>query len=697
MEKIIIDKVVEKTDLDKKQITVTLNLLKEGNTVPFIARYRKEMTNNLDEEEIRVIEKEFKHLQKLELEKEKIIKRINEKGMLTPELEKQIALATSMQTLEDIYLPYKEKKKTKATEAIKHGLEPLANYILANKSSIEAESLKYLTQEVTSKEQALEGALHIIAEKISENSQYRKFIRNYIWNKGTLETVAKKKVSELDLSKRYDMYYEFSQAINKLPSYRILAINRAEKEKIITVKLNYNKEDLAGHLILNETSTFNQEAKQLIVTAINDSLKRLIIPAISREVRKKLTEAAQSEAILIFGSNLEKLIMQQPLKDKWILSLDPAFRTGCKYAVVNNFSKMEEVGVVFPHQPINKKVEAEEKIREIVAKFPIEQIVIGNGTASRETEEFIDDLKLGLPYSLISEAGASVYSASKIAQEEFPDLTVEYRSAISIARRIQDPMAELVKIEARAIGVGQYQHDVDQKELAEHLDFILLKSINQVGIDLNTASKELLQYVSGLDKTLAKNIVEYRQENGKYKNRKELKKVKRLGAKAFEQSAGFLKILDGENFLDATFVHPDDYKIAQKVYQNLDDLELNQKLSQELGISLEKIEDIQMYLKKPNLDIRTEIVSAEFSRKIRKIEDLKVGDIVAGEVRNIVQFGAFVDIGLKNDGLAHISELSKKFVKDVRDVVDLGMIKQFKIKEIDLEKGKVQLSLKELE
>lgn len=705
MEKIIINKIIRDTKLKQKQIETTLSLLQEGNTVPFIARYRKEMTGNLDEEQIRLVEKEYVKFEKLEIEKEKVFKRIVEKEMMTPELEKSIKNAETMQILDDIYLPFKEKKKTKATEAIKNGLEPLAKYILENGTNIEEKSQEFINDKIKNSVLAIEGALHIISEKISEKSEYREFIRKYIWKNGILEAKAKKDALQKDEKKRYEIYYDFKQEIKKLPSYRILAINRCEKEKVISVKITYNEEEIIEFISNKEVVNLSREAKELIEKAISDALSRLIIPAIKREVRKILTNQGQEEAIKIFGTNLEKLIMQKPLKDKWILSLDPAFRTGCKFAVINDTSKMEEVGVIFPHQPVNKIKESEEKIKELINKFPISQIVIGNGTASRETEEFIDNMNLKIPYSLISEAGASVYSASKIAQEEFPDLTVEYRSAISIARRIQDPMAELVKIDPKAIGVGQYQHDVNQKELAEYLDFILLKSINQVGIDINTASKELLKYVSGLDKTLAQNIVEYRQENGKYTNRNQLKKVKRLGNKAFTQSAGFLKILDGDNFLDSTFVHPDDYTIALEIKERQFE-ELNSqdqikeekiKVSEKFNITTDKIEEIESYLNKPDLDVRTEIVSANFSRKIRKIEDLKIGDIVQGEIRNIVQFGAFVDIGLKNDALVHISEISKKFLKNVTDVLELGMIKDFKIKDIDIEKGKIQLSLKELE
>lgn len=697
----IIDNVAELTDLKDRQIRVTLELLQEGNTVPFIARYRKEATGNLTEDQIRDVEREYNYFQKLEAKKEETLNKIDEKGLLTDELRNKIMQANKLQTLDDIYLPFKEKKKTKATEAIKNGLEPLADFILNNGNNVEEEAKKYINDSVVNVEAAIEGALYIVAERISDNSEYRDKIRQNLWKFARLVVKKKKNAEEIDEKKVYEIYYDFSQAVNKLPSYRVLAINRAEKEKVVSVKFDYDDEYIANFLVSQEGRKLNDENRALVRQAVVDSLKRLILPSLQREIRKELTENADKQAIAIFSTNLNKLIMQSPLKNKWILGVDPAFRTGCKLAVVNTSSEMIEVDVIYPHPPVNKKKAAAEKLREIVAKYPIEQIVIGNGTASRETEEFVDELHLGVPYSLVSEAGASVYSASKVAQEEFPNLTVEYRSAVSIARRVQDPMAELVKIDPKSIGVGQYQHDVNQKLLSENLDFEMIKSINQVGVDLNTASRELLQYVSGLDKGLAKNIVDYRNEIGKYDKRSDLKKVKRLGAKAFTQSAGFLKILDGSDKLDATFIHPEDYKMAKEIIKHSSQEDrkyvLNYDAVAEIeGLTEAKYEEIINYLNKPNLDIRSEVETASFSRKIRKIEDLKVGDVVQGEVRNVVQFGAFVDIGLKNDALVHISELSNKFISDVEDVLSLGEIRNFRIKEIDIEKEKIQLSLKEL-
>lgn len=704
MKQEIINNLVQTLQVKEKNIKAVLSLLQEGNTVPFIARYRKEMTDSMDEEQIRLINKEYEYLVKLEQKKEETIKKIDEKEMLTDEIKKQILTAQTIQEIEDIYLPFKEKKKTKATEAIKNGLEPLAQYILNNQSNAHEEAQKYITDIIKDSNEALIGAQHIIAEIISDNAVYRQKIRDNIWRFGTLKSKSKKNIEELDERGIYEIYYDFEQKINKLPSYRILAINRGEKEKILNVKIDYDETYILEYIQNKETKKLNSTNQELVNEAIQDSLKRLILPSLTREIRKTLTQNADEQAIKIFATNLEKLIMQSPLKDKWILALDPAYRTGCKIAIIDNKSQMQEVGVIYPHEPKNDKENSTKAIKKLIEKYPIEQIVIGNGTASRETEEFIDELNLNIPYNLISEAGASVYSASKIAQEEFPDLTVEYRSAVSIGRRIQDPMAELVKIDPKSIGVGQYQHDVNQKELTESLDFVMIKSINQVGVDLNTASKELLQYVSGLDKGLAKNIVDYREENGIYNTRKELKKVKRLGEKAYVQSAGFLKIRNGKEILDSTFIHPEDYSTAHKIIDHFQwnpeaKIEASNEDYQTLeaqNITTSKINEIINYLNKPNLDIREKVQTAEFSRKIRKIEDLKEGDIVQGEVRNIVQFGAFVDIGLKNDALVHISELSNQFVSQVEDIVTLGDIKTFKIKEIDIKKGKIQLSLKDI-
>ncbi|MFV0287970.1 MAG: helix-hairpin-helix domain-containing protein [Mycoplasmatales bacterium] len=701
----IIKKVAQETNLKVSQITKTLKLIEEGNTVPFIARYRKEVTGNLNEDQIRAIDKEYQSFKNLETKKEETKRKIEEKGMLTPELIQAIDNSVKLQEIDDIYLPFKEKKKTKATEAIKKGLQPLADYISQFKPNIQTEAQKYISSEVVDVEAAIMGASYIIAEKVSDNSEYRKLIREDLWRYGKLTSKVKKAGEEKDEGKKYTNYYDFFQHLQKIPSYRTLAINRGEKEKILTVSIDFNEEFVLNKILKRETKHQQGESKKIIETAILDAYKRLIFPSLKREIRKELTINSDKDAINIFSQNLEKLIMQKPLKNKWVLGIDPAYRTGCKLAVVNDKLIKEEVDVIYPHEPKNDKKGASEKILNILKKYPIDQIVIGNGTASRETEEFINDLNLNIPYNLVSEAGASVYSASKIAKEEFPDLSVEYRSAISIARRVQDPMAELVKIDPKSIGVGQYQHDVDQSELSESLDFTTTKLVNQVGVDINTASKELLQYVSGLDKGLAKNIIEYKQQNGKFTSRTEIKKVKRLGEKAFNQAAGFLKVLGGSNILDETFIHPEDYTIAKEILQKEpkikeSNIELAQQdfqvIKEKLAISDLKMMEVINYLKKPNLDIRDEIKTAEFSRKIRKIEDLKIGDKVQGEVRNILQFGAFVDIGLKNDGLVHISELSNTFVSDVRDVLQLGDIKTFRVKEILLEQGKVQLSLKEI-
>lgn len=702
----IIEKVSNTLKISKGQVNKTLELIEEGNTVPFIARYRKEVTGNLDEDQIQEVFKEYDYFKKLEEKKENTLKKIEEKGMLTPEIIKEIEKAQKMSEIDDIYLPFKEKKKTKATQAIAAGLEPLALYIKAQKDDYLEEAQKYLCEGFEDVQKIVEGAKYIIAENISDNSQYRKMLREDIYQRGMLTTKIKKNGKEIDEKEKYSNYYEFSQNIKKIPGYRVLAINRAEKEKVLTVNITYDEEYILNKVLKKEVNYKEGTPNEAIIAScIKDAYKRLILPSITREIRRELKDRADIGAIKIFTNNFEKLIMQKPLKNKWILSLDPAFRTGCKYAVVNNMALMEEIGVIYPHEPVNKIKEAKEKIFELLEKYPIEQIVIGNGTASRETEKFIKDINIKIKYNLISEAGASVYSASKVAQEEFPDLKVEYRSAISIARRIQDPMAELVKIDAKSIGVGQYQHDVDQTELSSSLDFTTEKVVNQVGVDLNTSSKELLTYVSGLDKGLAKNIIEYKKENGDFKNRKQLLEVKRLGKKAYEQCAGFLKVLGGEDYLDETFIHPEDYKVTKnliKEYENIKNKDFKltdeekEKFIEKNNISKAKLDELINYLQKPNLDIRDEIVTAEFKSDIQTIEDLVVGDQIQGEVRNILEFGAFVDIGLKNDALIHISEISNTFVKDVSNFLQVGDILEFRVKEVNLKNSKIQLSLKDM-
>lgn len=717
MNREIITSIKNVINVSDKQIIKVMELLNAGNTVPFIARYRKEMTNSLNEEEIRVIEKEFIYQQNLIKRKEEIIKLIDQKGMLTIKLQKAIKEAKKLQQIEDIYLPFKEKRKTKATQAIKYGVEPLAEYILSfpfKEGSIKIKAEQFINKDIKNIDQAIEQAGYIIAEKISETAKYREFIRNNIYNFGEIKTKLKPKNQKLDEKKKYEMYYDFNQKLNKIPSYRILAFNRAEKEKVLTVKIEYSEQKAIEYLNRQVIKKISDSTNYLI-NFINDGYTRLIFPAIEREIRNLLTERASKKAIELFSQNLDKLIMQPPLKEKIVLGVDPAFRTGCKLAVIDKTSKTEKIDVIYPTAPKNDILGSEKKIKQILVDYQIDQIVIGNGTASRETEQFFKNFleknNFEIALSIVSEAGASVYSASKIAQEEFPTLAVEERSAISIARRIQDPMAELVKIDPKSIGIGQYQHDVNQKELAENLDFVMIKNINQVGIDLNTASKELLKYVSGLDKTIAKNIVNYRNENGSFKKRSELKKVTRLGAKAYEQAAGFLKIIEGKQPLDNTFIHPESYKIAQQIIKELNiDLneitldseikKLNKANSKELAKKLEHsiilVNDIINALKSPNIDIRSKIKVANFDSQITKIEDLKIGMVIEGQIRNIVDFGGFVDIGLKNDALIHISELSNNYVKSVQDIISIGQIKKFRVKAIDTKKGRIQLSLKEI-
>lgn len=710
MNQTIINNLAKDLNIKVEQVKCVLDLLGDNNTVPFIARYRKEATGSLTEEQIFSIEKEYKYLANLEKRKEEIIRLIDERGMLTPELNSEINKAIKLQQVEDLYLPYKEKRKTKATEAIKKGLEPLANYINANiESDYEVEAAKFLNEEVTTVEEAISGAGFIISERISDTAKYREYIRNFYFKNAILNTKVKKNGPTTDEKSKYEMYYEFSQGINKIQSYRILAINRAEKEKVIGVSIEVNTDNIIDYLVKETMGNKNSATYKLFIV---DALKRLITPSIERETRAFLTDKASTTAIEMFTKNLDKLIMQPPVKNKIVLGLDPAFRTGCKVAVIDATGALLHVDVMFPTEPRNDIAGSSKMMNSLIKKYKVNQIVIGNGTASRETEEFVkNNLEdKTIPYNIISEAGASVYSASKLAQSEFPNLTVEKRSAVSIARRIQDPMAELVKIDPKSIGVGQYQHDVNQKELSENLDFTMIKNINIVGVDINTASAELLKYVSGLDATIAKNIVTYREENGVINSRTEIKKVKRLGPKAFEQAAGFLKILDGKEPLDQTFIHPESYSVAKKIIKDLKidikNLGTNEvkeiveacnktEICEKYDLSIILLNDILKALTAPNIDARGELTVASFDKAITKIEDLKIGMIIEGEVRNIIEFGAFVDIGLKNDALVHISEISNSYVKNVSDFLEIGDIKKFKVKEVDVEKGRIQLSLKE--
>ncbi len=713
----IINELSQHLSLQSNQIEAVLKMLDDGDTVPFIARYRKERTGSLDEDQIRAIEKEFSYQQNLQNRKEEVIRLIDEKGLLTTELRQAITAAGKLQTIEDIYMLFKEKKRTKATDAIENGLEPFAKMILSkNFKNINQAASQFLNESITSEKLAIEGAGFIIAEWFSENVKNREFIRNNAISRGIIEVKAKRKIEELDPERKYEMYYDFSQAASKLPGYRILAINRAEREKKVNVKLVVDNEWLIERMATRMIKTNDELTSKYITSFVADSLKRLVLPSIERELRKTLTEGAHQDAISLFADNLDKLIMQPPCKNTWILGVDPAFRTGCKLALINPQGKLEHIAVIKPHPfkgQENKQKQLWEvstkQLQAIKDKYKIEQIVIGNGTASRETEQFFKKQFAIAPIHIISEAGASVYSASKLAQEEFPDLAVEERSAASIARRYQDPMSELVKIDPQSIGVGQYQHDVNQKQLSENLNYVMVKNINKVGVDLNTASVEILKYVSGLDRSVAKNIIAYRDQIGKYTSRKQLLDVKRLGKKAFEQCAGFLKIGDGDNLLDATFIHPENYKLANQMLAELgysandigsEDLinavsVINSgQFSQQFDVSLVLIQDILKAFTEPMLDIRMQSNNVEFDTSIESINDLKEGMVVTGQVRNIVEFGAFVDIGIKNDGLVHISQLAENFVKDVRDVIAIGDVIKAKVLSIDEKRGKVQLSLR---
>lgn len=719
MEKSIIDRLASENNFKPKQIETVLDLLADGATVPFIARYRKDVTGSLDEDQIRLIETEYKYQVNLADRKADVIRLIDEKGMLTDKLVADINGATKLQTIEDIYLPYKEKKKTKATTAIANGLEPLAKKILAkNSKNLEQLATSYVNENVESVEKAIEGAGFIIAEWISENARTREYIRNNANTHGFIEVKAKRKVEELDTDQKYEMYYNFSQQVKRLPGYRILAFNRGEREKILNIKLVIDNEYVQNNIAKRYIRTNDDKIVAFLEDCIKDSLKRLILPSIERETRKMLTEKAEAGAIDLFGENLDKLIMQPPCKDAWILGVDPAFRTGCKLAVISPQGKLEAIDVIYPHPNKGKEAQkdslwqkSERVLQKLARQYKFDQIVIGNGTASRETEQFFKERFAVAPIHIISEAGASVYSASKLAQEEFPDLQVEQRSAASIARRYLDPMAELVKIDPQSIGVGQYQHDVNQKLLAENLNFVMIKNINKVGVDLNTASVELLKYVSGLDRSVAKNIVAYRDEHGRFESRKQLLDVKRLGKKAFDNCAGFLKIADGANRLDATFIHPENYKLAEKVLKefgmtsrNIGSEEMKDivhaakvdELAKTYEVSRVVVSDILAAFTEPMLDIRNDVVNIEFDTNVKSIDDLAEGMTIQGQVRNIVEFGAFVDIGIKNDGLVHISHLSNNFVKNVSDVVSIGDIVKCSVVSIDTKKNKVQLSMKDV-
>jgi uncharacterized protein len=713
MNKELIKAVATENKITVAQVETVLALLQEGNTIPFIARYRKEMTKGLDEEQIQAINKEYQYAVNLMQKKEDVIRLIDEKGLLTEKLKAAIMRATKLVEIDDIYRPFKEKKKTKATEAINNGLEPLAKMIMSQNVSGSLEQLtsKFLNDKVKTPEDALQGAKFIMAEYISDHAMYRSYIRNQTIRYGQISS--KKKRNAVDESNTYEMYYEYSEPVNAVKDHRVLALNRAEKEKVINVKIEFQVDRLLTYLESKVIKNSNHFTAEIIKDAIKDSFSRLISPSVEREIRAELKVKAEQSAILMFSENLRNLLMQPPMKDKVVLGLDPAFRTGCKLAIVDESGKFIAKSVCYPHPPQNKYIEAKKIVTDYLNKYPIDIIAIGNGTASRESETFIadviKDLNKDVFYIIVNEAGASVYSASKEAREEFPHFEVEERSAVSIARRLQDPLAELVKINPKSIGVGQYQHDVTQSKLDNELTFVVETVVNQVGVNVNTASVELLSYISGLSKTIAKNIVNYRNEVGLFTDRKQLKKVPKLGPKSFEQSIGFLRIPDAKNVLDSTSIHPESYKKAKEILNinglKLTDVhsekikelaELNQEeLISRIDIDQYTLSDIISSFLAPQRDPRDEMEKPVLKSDILKITDLMPGMKLQGTVRNVVDFGAFVDIGLKNDGLVHISKLSNKFVKHPKDIVSVGEIVEVSILEVDTNRNKVSLSMVE--
>lgn len=710
---LMIQTIAQETEVKRHQVERTIALLDEGNTVPFIARYRKEMTGQLDETQIRAIEERVRYLRNLSVRKEEVIRLIEEQGKLTDELKASIEKATKLQEVEDLYRPYRQKRRTRATMAKEKGLEPLAAYLLARPEAGDplAEAARYIDEEkgVESAEQALQGAMDIIAEQVSDDPQVRQWTRERTLQKGVL--VTEQKAEEADEKNIYQMYYGYSEPLKKAAPHRVLAINRGENEGILKVSVEAPVEEillyLKKRLVPKETV-----ARPWLEAAAEDAYKRLIQPSIEREVRGELTEAAEERAIHIFAENLRNLLLQPPVKGKVVLGVDPAYRTGCKLAVVDDTGKLLEVAVIYPTPPVSKVAEASAKVKELVDRYGVHIIAIGNGTASRETEQFIagviKEMKRDLSYIIVNEAGASVYSASALAKEEFPELDVAERSAISIARRLQDPLAELVKIDPKSVGVGQYQHDVPQTRLAESLQFVVESAVNHVGVDVNTASPSLLQYVSGISRQVAGNIVKKREELGKFTSRKQLKEVPRLGAKTFEQCVGFLRIMDGEDPLDKTPIHPESYPAVQRLLSSigisaaeigseacrsrLESLDLPSVAAQ-LDIGEPTLRDIVDSLLRPGRDPRDELPKPLLRSDVLQLSDLSAGMKLQGTVRNVVDFGAFIDIGLKNDGLAHISRLRKGFVKHPLDVVTVGDIVDVWVVEIDEKRQRVGLSL----
>ena len=716
----ILQIIADELNVKYKQVENAVNLIDEGNTIPFIARYRKEVTGGLSDEDLRILYERLNYLRNLENRKEEVKNSIEEQGKLTDEIVNALQNAKILAEVEDIYRPYKQKKRTRATVAKEKGLEPLSEALINqdNKVSIEEIAKKFIDPEkgVETVEDAIAGAKDIIAENISDNPTYRKEIKRYCYRDGVIATEVNEKDEKEDKA-TYQMYFDFNEKVNRIPSHRILAINRAEKENAIKLKIQKPEENIIDFIERDVIKDKNSNYANILEDTVEDSFKRLIEPSVEREIRSDLTEKAEEKAIKVFGQNAKQLLMGAPLKGLTVMGFDPAYRTGCKIAVIDETGKLLATTTVYPTEPQNKVEEAKKELKSLIKKYNINMIAIGNGTASRESEKFVADMISEIDqevyYAIVSEAGASVYSASKLATEEYPDINVSLRGAISIARRLQDPLAELVKIDPKAIGVGQYQHDVNQKKLAESLAGVVEDAVNEVGVDVNTATPSLLSYVSGINKTIANNIVKYRDENGKIMERKELLKVPKLGKVAFEQCAGFIRIFDGKNPLEITAVHPESYEKAEQLLENIgykkEDLKDLEKLkdiklklsgvnikdmSQKLEIGEMTLKDIIDELSKPGRDPRDEMPKPILRSDVLKFEDLKEGMVLNGTVRNVIDFGAFVDIGVKHDGLVHISELSENYVKNPSDVVSIGDIVKVKVIKIDTDRQKVSLSMK---
>ena len=710
----IIQILKDELQINRSQAEAAVKLIDEGNTIPFIARYRKEATGSLNDEVLRNLDERLKYLRNLEERKEQVINSIREQEKLTPELEKKILAASTLVAVEDLYLPYRPKRKTRASIAKEKGLEPLANLVLMQltKTPLLKEAEHYISEEkgVLTAEEALNGAKDILAERIAETAEYRTYIRKATFQEGSLDSSARDGNAE----SVYEMYYNFTEPVKKAAGHRILALNRGEKEKILTVKITAPEEKILRYLEKKVITRENPETARVLREVTEDSYKRLISPAIEREIRSELTENAEAGAIKVFGKNLEQLLMQPPITGRVVLGWDPAFRTGCKLAVVDGTGKVLDTVVIYPTAPQNKVEESKKILKNLITKYGVSLISVGNGTASRESEQIIvgllKEIKEQVQYIIVDEAGASVYSASKLATEEFPNFDVGQRSAVSIARRLQDPLAELVKIDPKSIGVGQYQHDMNQKNLSEALQGVVEDCVNKVGVDLNTASASLLEYISGINKTIAKNIVSYREENGVFESRRELLKVAKLGPKAFEQCAGFMRIQGGKNPLDTTSVHPESYKAAEALLKRLgyEVKELTsgglkgiskkvtdyKKLSQELEIGEITLRDIVSELEKPARDPRDEMPKPILRTDVMDMKDLAPGMVLKGTVRNVIDFGAFVDIGVHQDGLVHISQMTDRYIKHPLEAVSVGDIVEVKVLGVDLAKKRISLTMK---